>query len=556
MGGILLASGLTAARASDPPEFRAFWADAFQVGFKSTSQINALVNRAVAGRYNAIIAEVLAFHDTGGNGRGAYWNSSIVPRASDIPAGFDPLAYLITQAHANGLEVHAWLVPFRVSSTWPPNGNALLAAHPEWLMVPSGDMGNGPARVGGYYTLDAGSPDAQEYLVSIVRELVSNYALDGINLDYVRYVQTDAGYPADANYNASSLARFRTLRWFVGTPPPTGVVAWNDFRRRGIDEFVRRLRAEIPLITQNPRQPVRLSADLICFGNAPANFTSSDAYNLFQNWRMWLELGWLDAGIPMNYKRDYISTQATWYRNWVDAAVNWRYQRHIFQGQATYLNPKADSVAQLLYARQAGSNGMVTYSYVGTADENMDGNWENDWTWYSYISGNLFTQTAPTPGMPWRHSATATEGTLFGRAADPATGTPIDGALIQVGHLPAVETDGNGYFVVTMIPAAPGGSVYQVSGVRWDCPEITLYNVVVWPGTISVQDMGLCSSFVPGDMNGDGLVNLQDLPLYLFCLQGPGLGYGDGTLCRAGDADGNATVDLADLAVFQQLFAR
>ncbi len=53
-------------------------------------------------------------------------------------------------------------------------------------------------------------------------------------------------------------------------------------------EYVRRLRAEIPSIP-NARQPLRFSADLICFGNAPASFTSSDAYLLHQNWQMWMQ---------------------------------------------------------------------------------------------------------------------------------------------------------------------------------------------------------------------------------------------------------------------------
>jgi uncharacterized lipoprotein YddW (UPF0748 family) len=537
------------------PSFRAFWADAFSVGFKSTSQINSLVSRAVSGNYNAIIAEVLAYQDRGTSGHGAYWNSSIVPKATDITGGIDPLATLVTQAHASGIQVHAWIVPYRVSQSWPPNGNSTVAAHPEWLMVPQALMGGGPATIDGKYTLDPGSPDVQEYIISIVRELVTNYQIDGINYDYIRYTQTDAGYPADENYTRSSLARFQTLAWYSGTPPPSGVPSWNDFRRRTINELVRRSRAEIPSITSNPRQPLRFTADLITFGDAPADFTNSSAYTLFQNWKYWMERGWLDAAIPMNYKREYDVDEAEWYRSWVNAGISWRYSRHLFCGQANYLNDKADSITQLQYSLNAGAEGTANYSYDATADENHDGTPEADWTWYTYVASHLFTSAVAVPTMPWRSPATATEGTLWGRVTNPVTLTPIDGASVQVGALTPVETDGNGYYVVTLIPAAAGGSAYDVRAEKIDCADVLESGVVVMPGTVVRRDIALCGSGPgPGDMDGDSDIDFDDFNYFVFCMAGPGYTYPDGQFCRNGDSDGDTDVDLVDFAHFQTVY--
>ncbi len=552
---VLLVLGVTpGVLGGDDPSFRAFWADAFSPGFKSTSQINSMVSRAVTGNYNAIIAEVLAYHDTGSNGHGAYWNSSIVPQASDISGDLDPLAYLVTQAHAAGIEVHAWIVPYRVCTVWPPNGNSLLASHPEWLMVPIADMGGGPATINGKYVHDPGSPDVQEYLTNIVQELVTNYEIDGINLDYIRYTQVDAGYPADEDYPKSTLARFRDLTWYTGTPPPEGVTSWNDFRRRTIDEYVRRLRVEIPSITGNPQQPLQLTACLVTFGNAPADFTDSSAYRLHQNWKHWMEQGWLDAGIPMNYKREYNSSEAQWYRNWVDAVLGWRYDRHMFCGQGNYLNTKADSVTQLQYSLNAGADGTSNYSYYATADENMNGIPETDWTWYTYVSNNLFLTPVTTPEMPWRDPVTADEGTLWGRVADPATDEPIDGATIQVGLIDSVETDGNGYYVVTMIPADPGGTAYDITASKFGCPEEYLTGVVVLPGEVVRQDIDLCNTALVGDMDEDGDIDLDDFAYFSFCMQGPGYTYTEGHDCLNGDADDDWDLDLNDFAHFQRVF--
>ena len=539
------------------PSFRAVWADAFSVGFKSSSQINTLVSRLASGHYNAVFVEVLAFHDTGPGAHGAYWNSAIVPRASDIQGGIDPLAVLVSTAHAAGIEVHAWIVPYRVSSTWPPNGNSFLAAHPEYLMVPIGDMGGGPAKVGSYYTLDPGSPDVQEYLTSIVVELVSNYEIDGINLDYIRYVQTDAGYPADTSYPYSSLERFRRRTGFAGTPAPTGVPSWDDFRRETISELVRRLRAEIPSI-QNPRQPLRLTADLITFGDAPSNgnFTSTSAYQLFQDWRLWMQRGWLDAGVPMNYKREHLSNQAQWYRNWVDAALGWRYDRHIFCGQATYLNTRANSVTQLSYSLNAGADGISTFSYDATADENLDGVPEADWGWYPFIGSGLFASVVPTPAMPWRDPATATEGTVWGRVTDQTTGEPIDGATVSIPGVPAVTTDGNGYYVLTLVPATAGGTTHTLTVTPPDpnCPGVS-QDVTALAGQVARYDIGVCAPPPFGDFDGDGDVDAADFSMFIFCMQGPDQTFAPGSFCLDGDADGDSDADLHDFAAFQQSFS-
>lgn len=539
------------------PMFRAFWADAFSSGFKSTSQITSMVSRAVSGNYNVIIAEVLAYQDTGSGGHGAYWNSSIVPKASDITGGIDPLATLVSQAHAQGLQVHAWLVPYRISTTWPPPGNAYLAARPYWTMVPQAYLGTGPAKIDNKYFLDPGSPEVQEYLTSIVRELVTNYQIDGINYDYIRYVDEDAGYPADATYEFSSLERFRTITGYAGTPPPEGNTSWDDFRRRTIDELVRRTRAEIPWITSNPRQPLRFTCDLICWGNAPAAFNNSDAYkNVFQNWRYWLEQGWLDTGIPMNYKREWDATEAAWYRNWVDAAIGWGYNRQVVCGQGNYLNPKAMSVTQLQYCINAGADGTCNYSYYDTCDENMNGSSENDWTWYTYVSTNLFTTAVPVPTMPWRDPAAATEGTLWGCITDGLTGDPIDNANVQAGtSLPAVKTDGNGLYVLTQIPAAAGGTAYTVTASKTGHPTGVVTGVVVLPGQIVRQNITLGGTPVlPGDMNLDGDVDFSDFGTFRLCLHGPELPYLVGHLCTRGDGDDDLDLDLADFAVFQQNF--
>lgn len=549
MSLLCLADVLVATVSSRPAlaeaEFRAVWADAFREGFKSPSEVDDLIMRCIQGRYNAIIAEVLAFHSTGANGHGAYWNSSIVPKASDISSGFDPLAYLCQQAHANGIEVHAWLVAFRVSTTWPPPGNAFLGARPHWLMVRHGDIGN-VVPFGGAYTFDPGSPEVQDYLIDIVRELVTDYPIDGINWDYIRHVtHTDGGYPAVTTNNPlSGMERFKRIHGVGGTPAPDNA-DWQNFRRRSINEIIRRTRAEIPWIRTNPRQPLWHTADVIAFGNAPTTcggFNTTSAYILYQDWRHWMQEGWLDAAIPMNYKREHCSGQDTMYRNWVDRSLDcWRYNRLIFNGQGNYLNSFENSVAQMAYARNQGTDGLVNFSYFATRSNNAncDGNdaWSNDWSWYPYIGNNLFTSTAPTPSMPWRDPATATEGTIWGRVTDHATGDPVDDANVVVGNPfganKSARTDGSGYYVVTLMPATAQGVSYAVTASKSGLPGASTPAALMIAGDVTRYDFAL----------GAPASEITVIPSSLAPMGEAGSNAGDDTL-TLGTVGGSATAPL------------
>ena len=524
-------------------EFRGFWADAFHVGFKSQSQIDDMILRALEGNYNAIVPEILAFQDTGASGHGAYWDSDIVPLASDISSGFDPLAYLVEQAHAAGLEVHPWLVTFRISSVWPPAGNTIVAAHPEWLMVPRSASGNGPATVSNYYVFDPGSPDVQEYLLSIVRELGTNYEIDGIHWDYIRYTTADAGYPAYDWYTCSGLARFRAIIGYSGTPA-TDYEPWCDFRRREITELISRAQAEIATIDSNPRQPLRHTAALITWGNAPSNFENTSSWNLFQNWRLWLEKGYLDAGIPMTYY-DY-DTYPSYYRNWVDQEMAWRYDRHIYVGPGIYLNSFDNSLVEIEYARAAGANGICTYSYAGTNGS------RSDWDWYPYVGDSAFSEPVPIPPMTWRDPATALEGNIYGRVTDGLTGEPLDDATIMINGFAVTQTDGNGYYLLTELAADSSGTPFIISAALDGYPAAVRPAVLVERAGYTEANFGL-GIWLPGDYDGDGDVDIDDFTHFHEAMTGPDNGPppAGGDLFDFGN---DSDVDLADFQTFQASF--
>jgi uncharacterized lipoprotein YddW (UPF0748 family) len=497
-------------------QFRAAWADVFHVGMQTSGQVDTMVNALVAGRYNAVIVQAVAYMDNATLSHGAYYKSSILPWSGYTTAGFDPLAYLITKAHANNIEVHAWLggsggAMYRVSSSWPPAGNSTLAAHPEWMMVPQANSeGNAVVAINGNCMLDMGSADAQEYIVSIVRELVTNYAIDGIDWDDEHDGTVYAlglGFPA---YNAttfprSGLGRYRANTGFVGTPGATDA-AYNNYRRRFKNELMARCQAEIQSIKTNPRQPVRHTSSVMAFGGPPATctFTSEEAYTYYSDWPTMLQNGWLDAAIPMNYKA--LTNNGSLYNSYCDRAFScWRYNRHIFMGLAAYMNPRSNTLAQLQYAYFTnGYNGGVTYSYNVPYATSFDSAGD----WYAYVAANLYTSTATTPSMPWRNPATATQGIVWGRVRDGATGNYIDDATVTVTGSSAVKTDGNGYYIATLVSATTNGTAHSTTASKTAYVSQTILNATAFAADVARYDF-LLNMPAPSGLAASGLSSNQ-----------------------------------------------
>jgi hypothetical protein len=144
------------------------------------------------------------------------------------------------------------------------------------------------------------------------------------------------------------------------------------------------------------------------------------------------------------------------------------------------------------YARDAGADGFCTYSYNVTNDGGVT------WTdWYPYIAANLFTSPVPIPEMPWRDPATATEGTLYGQVTDVSTGDPVDDATVEVGSLGAIQTDGNGYYVATLIPATAGGTAYSVTASATGYGSTVHNGVTVVAGDVRREDLALSAVLTP-----------------------------------------------------------
>ena len=106
--------------------------------------------------------------------------------------GYNPLAFAIEECHRRGMELHAWVVAvpcFKTAQARKIGKKSLINTHPKLLR-----------RHDGQYYLDPGLPGSAEYVSSICKEIVSNYDVDGIHLDYIRYPEKAESFADGSTY--------------------------------------------------------------------------------------------------------------------------------------------------------------------------------------------------------------------------------------------------------------------------------------------------------------------------------------------------------------------
>ena len=268
--------------------------------------VTEIVDTAHKFGFNHIFAQV--------RGRGdAYYNSRIVIKAPQVRGrNFDPLKELITQAHKRNIKVHAWTNVYLLwsSDKKPKSKKHLLNAHPEWTAKAYGEVIDAKKnrrqfRLQGSegVFLAPGNPNVEKYLLSVFGELIDNYMLDGLHLDYVRYPGPEYGYNEGAldNFRAQTgvdpeifIENRKEISEVMG---PESVKSfrrqWTNFKLRSISSLVEGIRSMINSSGKN----VLLTAAV-----KPSPISAIDKN--YQNWVKWIREGSLDYAVPMNYNAD------------------------------------------------------------------------------------------------------------------------------------------------------------------------------------------------------------------------------------------------------------
>ncbi|MCH8023421.1 MAG: family 10 glycosylhydrolase [Candidatus Marinimicrobia bacterium] len=302
-------------------------------------------------------------------GRGdAYYNSLIVPRSDRIrERDFDPLAYAVSRGHQLGLNVHAWVTTYLIwSARRPPADRThVYHLHPEWQEVDAAGRAQrnidlAAPRDGAFegIYLAPTHPEVNHYLQAVFTELILNYNIDGLHLDYSRYFDFDYGYNEEGigvfrrryNFDPRQLDKGRSRATSGDIILSEQAELWNDYRRQKITSLVTALHA---IITISGKEVLLTSAV------KPDAREARNKY--YQDWAAWLRDGILDYALPMNY-----AVGLDEYRQHLDgiaAELPEHYRNGVIMGVAVYNQSPAAAARKVRQARQRGYGAICVFSY-------------------------------------------------------------------------------------------------------------------------------------------------------------------------------------------------
>lgn len=339
---VLLCLSTTFAGAQGPPaverEFRAAWiATVDNVDFptKKTLSIEDQKKELIRDldiarelKMNAVIFQVRPMCD-------ALYRSSIEPWSEFLTGemgkgqDFDPLEFIVAEAHKRGILVHAWFNPYRAyhPAAKTVSENHISKRRPELVK-----------KYGKYLWLDPGEKEVQDYSLSVVLDVVKRYDVDGVHFDdyFYPYPEQDADkkkidFPDDVSW-AKYLIKHKLRDAYQSTT--TAPLSRDDWRRKNVDDFIAAVGRGIKEI--KPDVMYGISPFGIWQPVPEKGIRGLNAYNeLYADARKWLQEGTVDYFVPQLYWETAKKGQSyPVLLDWWDAQNT--KARHIWPGLATY----------------------------------------------------------------------------------------------------------------------------------------------------------------------------------------------------------------------------
>ncbi|GAA0444899.1 glycosyl hydrolase [Actinoplanes capillaceus] len=302
---------------SAPRELRGMWlTTVYNIDFPSRpglpqDQVKAeylkWLDLAVAKHHNAIFVHVRPSGDAFWPSAYAPWSNWLTGKLDGSDPGWDPMAFMVGEAHARNLEFHAWFNPYR-GTQFAPNGAGTdltklpaghpLVVHPEWRIAH-------PAGAKGRFYYDPGNPEARRFVEDAMLEAVQKYDVDGVHFDDFFYPYPGDGGGADFP-DGASYAKYGNGR------------SRADWRRENVNTLVREMKQRIAEI--KPWVKFGISPFGIWRNGGEGSDTKGlESYSaIYADTRTWVREGWLDYIVPQLYwtigfdKADYAKVLPWW----------------------------------------------------------------------------------------------------------------------------------------------------------------------------------------------------------------------------------------------------
>jgi uncharacterized lipoprotein YddW (UPF0748 family) len=337
---------------------------------RQKNELNRILDRLQEAHIN------LVFFQTRLRGDVVY-PSRIEPRSEHVKsifatADYDPLLYAIEACHQRGMECHAWFVVYPMGvETTNRRSNRTYAE-----LVRNNLIKN----FNGNVYLDPGNPQTDEYLLSLVDEIVSTYNIDGIHFDYIRYPDTPAAFPDRDTYQRYGNGKNR-----------------DDWRRENVNRFVYAAYDKVKSL----KPWVQVSSSVVGMyreipGNNQRHWTAYSS--VFQDPVDWIDKGKHDFIVPMNYYAGALFYPFV--QDWVSRSS----ERFIVPGLGVYQMDERESrwEASILYdqvdfSREANTQGNAFFRTAHVLDDAKGFGKE--------LRSRFYQKPAILPPLTWLNSA-------------------------------------------------------------------------------------------------------------------------------------------------------
>lgn len=267
---------------------------------------------------NAVIFQARPFADAFYKSELEPWSAFLTGTQGVAPDNnFDPLAFLVDECHKRNMELHAWLNPYRVSTS---GSSSLASSHiyhryPERFLTYDNKI---------YF--DPGIPENRQFICQVVRDIVMRYDVDAIHMDdyFYPYPVSGQAFPDD-----NSFARYASQQGFSANQR-------GDWRRNNVDMLI----CEV-------KETLMASKPWVRFGISPfgiyRNKTSTpdgsgsntrglqNYDDLYADVKLWVENGWIDYNMPQIYWE--IGNSAADYKTLTEWWANNNFEQPLYIGQ-------------------------------------------------------------------------------------------------------------------------------------------------------------------------------------------------------------------------------
>lgn len=334
---------------------------------KQQQDVCEILDRLQEANFNTVFLQVRMRGDV-------IWRSAIEPASKTFSGkygllpGYDPLAFVIEECHKRGLECHAWFVTFPLGTDKSVKEQGKLSVVKRHSKLCK--------RHNGEWYLDPGVPGTMDYILSLVKELVNGYDIDGIHFDYVRYPEQAKSFPDKIQYRK------------YGKKLPIA-----DWRRKNINEMMSCIYDWIKSVkpwVQVSSSPLGKYSRIERVPNA--GWTAYES--VYQDPKVWLQEGKQDMIVPMMY---YLHDNFfPFVDNWVENSNG----RLVVPGLGAYRMLKeeadwaiTDITDQIDYSRYNNGAGCVFFRCTNVL--------ENTKGLYDELKYKYYKYPAQLPALPW-----------------------------------------------------------------------------------------------------------------------------------------------------------